>query len=313
LRRHTQKPRQYSQHDSTGFTVATGINWCAWVCEWSCDGRNDILIFVVLCDRNKVKSSLVGDCQRREPSTIGSTAPNTSKCVDMLWMNSSTWVQWVRRGWRTREIEEKTKKDLSYPSIVSTFDPVSPSGSCAASPLMDSQFRILTCYIDCMCATLISKCTNVSKRRRQLLPGATAPLSACHEAPVKTLPIQADFSWSPLSHVPLCTAAFAFFLSSYYILLPFFLDLHVDPMRFIIPPPSSSTTHSSTPACPFGHKTHASSTRYTSSSGIVMYPQSLPFSVASNALPSWRCNLLCCGLLLPLTSAQRCPATHTYP
>ena len=31
---------------------------------------------------------------------------------------------------------------------------------------------------------------------------ATAPLSACHEAPEKTLPIQADLSWSPLPHVP---------------------------------------------------------------------------------------------------------------
>ena len=39
---------------------------------------------------------------------------------------------------------------------------------------------------------------------------ATAPLSACHEAPVKTLPIQADLSGSPLPHVPLCTAAFSF-------------------------------------------------------------------------------------------------------
>jgi len=28
-------------------------------------------------------------------------------------------------------------------------------------------------------------------------------------------------SWSPLPHVPLCTAAFSFFYSSYYILLPF--------------------------------------------------------------------------------------------
>ena len=47
---------------------------------------------------------------------------------------------------------------------------------------------------------------------------ATAPLSACHEVPEKTLPNQADLSWSPLS---LCTAVFSFFLSSYYILLPF--------------------------------------------------------------------------------------------
>ena len=41
---------------------------------------------------------------------------------------------------------------------------------------------------------------------------ATAPLSACQEAPVKTLPIQADLSWSPLPLVPLCTALFSFFL-----------------------------------------------------------------------------------------------------
>ena len=41
---------------------------------------------------------------------------------------------------------------------------------------------------------------------------ATAPLSACHEVPNKTLPIQADLSWSPLPHVPLCAAAFFFFL-----------------------------------------------------------------------------------------------------
>ena len=36
---------------------------------------------------------------------------------------------------------------------------------------------------------------------------ATAPLSACHEASVKTLPIQADLNWSPLPH-------FFFFLTS---------------------------------------------------------------------------------------------------
>jgi len=52
---------------------------------------------------------------------------------------------------------------------------------------------------------------------------ATAPLSACHEAPVKTLPIQADLSWSPLPHVPLCTAAFFPPFSSHHILLPFCL------------------------------------------------------------------------------------------
>jgi len=39
---------------------------------------------------------------------------------------------------------------------------------------------------------------------------AKALLSACHEAPVKTLPIQADLSWSPLPHVRLCTTAFSF-------------------------------------------------------------------------------------------------------
>jgi len=42
-----------------------------------------------------------------------------------------------------------------------------------------------------------------------------------HEAPVKTLPIQADLSWSPFPCVPLCTAAFSFFFSSYDVLLPF--------------------------------------------------------------------------------------------
>jgi len=39
---------------------------------------------------------------------------------------------------------------------------------------------------------------------------ATAPLSAYHEAPGKTLPIQADLSWSPLPFISLCTAAFSF-------------------------------------------------------------------------------------------------------
>jgi len=37
------------------------------------------------------------------------------------------------------------------------------------------------------------------------------------------LPIQADLSWSPFPHVQLCTAAFSFFFSSYYILFPFCL------------------------------------------------------------------------------------------
>jgi len=52
---------------------------------------------------------------------------------------------------------------------------------------------------------------------------ATAPLSACHEAPVTMLPIQADLSWSPLTHVPLCTVACSFFFSNYDTLLPFCL------------------------------------------------------------------------------------------
>jgi len=43
---------------------------------------------------------------------------------------------------------------------------------------------------------------------------ATAPVSACHEAAVKTLPIQADLSWSLLIQVALCTAASSFFFSS---------------------------------------------------------------------------------------------------
>jgi len=53
---------------------------------------------------------------------------------------------------------------------------------------------------------------------------ATALLSACHEVPEKTLPIQADLSWSPLPHVSLCTAADSFFNSIFFcILLPFCL------------------------------------------------------------------------------------------
>jgi len=40
-----------------------------------------------------------------------------------------------------------------------------------------------------------------------------------HEAIVKTLPIQADLSWSPPPLVNLCTAAFSFFFSSSYIML----------------------------------------------------------------------------------------------
>ena len=52
-----------------------------------------------------------------------------------------------------------------------------------------------------------------------------APLSACHKAQVKMLPILADLSWSPLPHVSLCTAVVfqSFFFSSHYILLPVYL------------------------------------------------------------------------------------------
>jgi len=52
---------------------------------------------------------------------------------------------------------------------------------------------------------------------------ASVPLPACHKALVKTLPIQAILSWSLHPLVPLCTAAFSFVFSSFYILLPFCL------------------------------------------------------------------------------------------
>jgi hypothetical protein len=51
---------------------------------------------------------------------------------------------------------------------------------------------------------------------------ASVPLSVCHKAVVKRLPIWALLSWAfPL--VLLCTAAFSFFFSSYSILSPFCL------------------------------------------------------------------------------------------
>jgi len=49
---------------------------------------------------------------------------------------------------------------------------------------------------------------------------ATTPLSAWHKAPVKTLPIQTDLSLSHFPLVSLCTAAFPFSFSNYYILIP---------------------------------------------------------------------------------------------
>jgi len=75
------------------------------------------------------------------------------------------------------------------------------------------------------------------------------------------------------------------------------LDLHVDPLACIIPPPSNHTTPSSCPARPSGHDTHSSTTRCTSSPGIVTYSQSLPLSEAAGVLPCCRCEegvLPCC-------------------
>ena len=71
-----------------------------------------------------------------------------------------------------------------------------------------------------------------------------------------------------------------------------YLDLHVDPLVFIMPPPSNRTTPSSSPSCPSGHDRHAATTRCTSSPGIVTYSQSLPLSAAAGALPRCRCDLL---------------------
>jgi len=75
------------------------------------------------------------------------------------------------------------------------------------------------------------------------------------------------------------------------------LDLHVDPLAFILPPPSNRTTPSSSPARPSGHDTHAC----TSSPGIVTYSQSLPLSAAAGVLPCCRCDLL--WLLPPAATA----------
>ena len=70
------------------------------------------------------------------------------------------------------------------------------------------------------------------------------------------------------------------------------LDFHLDPLTFIIPPPSNRTTPSSSPARPSSHDTHASTTRCTSSPGIVTYSQSLPLSAAGGILPCCRRELL---------------------
>ena len=45
----------------------------------------------------------------------------------------------------------------------------------------------------------------------------------------------------------------------------FWLDLHVDPLVFITPTPSSRTNPLGSPARPFGHNKHVSTTRCTSS------------------------------------------------
>ena len=79
------------------------------------------------------------------------------------------------------------------------------------------------------------------------------------------------------------------------------LQLHVDPLDFIIPPPSNRTTPSSSPTRPSGHDTHASTTRCTSSPGIVTYSQSLPLSAAAGVLPCCRRDLLL--MLAPAATA----------
>jgi len=59
--------------------------------------------------------------------------------------------------------------------------------------LHQSTYRLLSTMTDCNTNT------------------ATAPLSACHEAQVKTLPIQSNLSWSPLPLVPLSLHCCIFF------------------------------------------------------------------------------------------------------
>jgi len=62
---------------------------------------------------------------------------------------------------------------------------------------------------------------------------ATAPLSACHEALVKTLPIQADLSWSPLPLVPLWNCCFSLFVLKL---------LHLAPILPFVSGPSPAVT-----------------------------------------------------------------------
>jgi len=81
---------------------------------------------------------------------------------------------------------------------------------------------------------------------------ATAPLSESHEAAVKTLPIQADLSWSPLPLVPLCTDAFSVFFSTYCIKLPFCifcLNRHLPSLG-----PETHSLRACLSLCPFSNR-----------------------------------------------------------
>jgi len=80
------------------------------------------------------------------------------------------------------------------------------------------------------------------------------------------------------------------------------LDFHADPLSSIIPPPSSRTTPSSSPACPSGHAPHASTIRCTSSPGINTYAQSLPLSAAAAAVCAPRPS----REWLPMAKARAC-------
>ena len=76
--------------------------------------------------------------------------------------------------------------------------------------------------------------------------------------------------------------------------------LQCDTLSFIMSP-RSRTTPSSSPACPSGHDTQASTTRCNSSPGIVTYAQPVLVSAAvASVLSSSRCDLL----LLPPAGAD---------
>jgi len=96
---------------------------------------------------------------------------------------------------------------ILFCSIAIAAARISASGACTNISFPPSPIHSLTAFNNYWLSHKYSK----------------APLSACHEAPVKMLPIHANLSWSPLPRAPLCTAAFSFFFSSYYILLPFCL------------------------------------------------------------------------------------------